>query len=157
MTTRRKQNGHRNGGGVFLTAPKDLHGSEAYERALAGLWECHGKREVVADRALFGPKESYKRTWKDKYAPARLLYVLARDDGTVGLGVFVQWEWLSKRGVPCVALPQGGGLEGEAHEIVLEPIGEKPGEDAVRFARLVPLAVAAPAGSYATARGRGAP
>src|ERR687892_1226547 len=81
---------------VFLTAPKDLQRTPAYDELLRLLrQERHQREEVVADRDLFRDT----RHWKELYKRADKIYVLAREDGTVGLGIYKQWKFLSEREV----------------------------------------------------------
>lgn len=99
---------------IFLNAPLDLQQSPAYEAALKLLQERHGADHVAADRDLFGSMKSYQKSWKQVYDPeqAASLYVLAREDGTIGVGVYRQWKRLSKKhGVPAtLLLPDGGAV-----------------------------------------------
>ena len=85
---------------VFLTAPKDLQRTPAYDELLRLLrQERHQREEVVADRDLFRDNRHWKKNWKELYGSADKLYVLAREDGTVGLGIYKQWKFLSEREV----------------------------------------------------------
>lgn len=101
-------------GMIFLMAPKDLHESPGYEQALELLRERHEEESVAADRDLFGSGKEWKKSWKEVYGRAEEVYVLAREDGTVGLGVWKQWKYLSKRGVPARVLFEASG--DESHE-----------------------------------------
>src|SRR3712207_6774389 len=86
---------------IFLTAPKDLQRTSAYEELLRVLsHQRHRGEEVVADRALFRDNRHWKKSWKELYGRADKLYVLAREDGTVGLGIYKQWKFLSELAVP---------------------------------------------------------
>ena len=123
---------------VFLTAPKDLQRTPAYEELLRLLLrrEEHQGEEVVADRDLFEDTRHWKENWKKIYRRADKLYVLARADGTVGLGIYKQWRFLSERGVPSAVFFEGA-KETEGHEdFVLERIEAPEGgeEDQARFA-----------------------
>ena len=65
---------------VFLTAPKDLQRTPAYDELLRLLrQERHQREEVVADRDLFRDTRHWKKNWKELYKRADKLYVLARD------------------------------------------------------------------------------
>ena len=55
---------------------------------------------MVADRDLFRDNRHWKKNWKEVYEGADKLYVLAREDGTVGLGIYKQWRFLSELAVP---------------------------------------------------------
>ncbi len=121
---------------VFLTAPKDLQGTAFYERLLGRLTDRYGKDAVAADRDLFSGTADWRERWKDVYGQARLLYVLVREDGTVGLGVWKQTRFLLGRGVPAIAVVEGAEDE-ELGEIRLTRLGRKDDEgrdDLVRFA-----------------------
>jgi hypothetical protein len=77
---------------VFLTAPKDLQHTPAYEEMLRLLrQQKHQGKEVLADRNLFKDNRHWRKSWKELYKRADKLYVLAREDGTVGLGIYKQW------------------------------------------------------------------
>ena len=83
---------------IFLTAPKDLQRTPAYEELLRVLsQQRHQGEEVLADRDLFKDNRHWKKSWKELYGRADKLYVLAREDGTVGLGIYKQWKFLSER------------------------------------------------------------
>ncbi len=120
---------------VFLTAPKDLQHTPAYEELLRLLrTETHQGEEVVADRDLFKDNRHWRKNWKKVYERADKLYVLAREDGTVGLGIYKQWRFLSERGVPSEVFFEGAKSEGyENFEFkrIEVPKGE---EDLARFA-----------------------
>jgi hypothetical protein len=121
---------------VFLTAPKDLQRTAAYERLLSRITERYGEEAVLADRDLFGGTADWRERWKEVYGQARFLYVLVREDGTVGLGVWKQTRFLLKRGVPTLAIAEGN--EDTEHEDIslarLERKDDKGREDLVRFA-----------------------
>ncbi|MDQ5828556.1 MAG: hypothetical protein M3324_01500, partial [Actinomycetota bacterium] len=70
---------------VFLTAPKDLQRTPAYDELLRVLrHQRHRGEEVLADRDLFKDNRHWKKNWKKVYEGTDKLYVLAREDGTVG-------------------------------------------------------------------------
>jgi hypothetical protein len=130
-----QQNG--NGGTkVFLTAPKDLQRTATYERLLDRLTDRYGEEAVLADRDLFGGTADWRERWKEVYGQARLLYVLVREDGTVGLGVWKQTRFLLQQGVPALAVLEGA--EDMEHEEIsltwLERKDDEGREDLVRFA-----------------------
>ncbi len=124
---------------VFLTAPKDLQRTPAYEELLRVLRkERHQGEEVLADRDLFRDNRHWKKSWKKVYERADKLYVLAREDGTVGLGIYKQWRFLSERAVPSEVFFEGaksaaaeGGYEDFDLKRIEVPKGE---EDLARFA-----------------------
>lgn len=78
--------GNRGGAGemIFLMVPKDLQQSPDYERMLEMLKQRHGEGSVAADRDLFGSAKEWRKSWKEVYGEADGLYILAREDGTVG-------------------------------------------------------------------------
>lgn len=121
---------------VFLTAPKDLQGTAFYERLLGRLTDRYGKDAVAADRDLFTGTADWRERWKEVYGQARLLYVLVREDGTVGLGVWKQTRFLLKHGVPALAVLEGA--EDMEHEDIsltrLKRMDDEGREDLVRFA-----------------------
>lgn len=119
---------------IFLMAPKDLQESSDYERVLELLKQNHGEGAVAADKDLFESAKEWRQSWKEVYGEADGVYILAREDGTVGLGVWKQWKYLSKLGVPAHVLFEGGGEE--SHEaFTLKRLEAKKGEeDLVRFA-----------------------
>ena len=86
---------------IFLMAPKDLQKGPDYEKALEFLKRERGEDSVAADRDLFSSAKQWRKSWKEVYGEADGFYILAREDGTVGLGVWKQWKYLSKRGVPA--------------------------------------------------------
>ena len=92
---------------VFLVAPKDIQESRLYEEALSGLGRLHPEDEVVPDRSLFADTADWRRRWTGIFDLADVLYVLPREDMTVGLGVFKEWRRLSSKGVPCFRLDPG--------------------------------------------------
>ena len=120
---------------VFLTAPKDLQYTPAYEQLLRLLrQQRHQGEEVVADRNLFKDNRHWKKNWRKVYESADKLYVLAREDGTVGLGIYKQWKFLSERGVPSEVFFEGAKIEGY-EDFVLKRIEVPKGEeDLARFA-----------------------
>ena len=89
---------------------------------------------MLADRDLFRDNRHWKKRWKTVYERADKLYVLAREDGTVGLGIYKQWRFLSERGVPSEVFFEGAervGYENFALKRIEVPKGE---EDLARFA-----------------------
>lgn len=113
---------------IFLTAPKDLQQSESYEKALELLRQRHGAEGVTPDNELFGSNKEWRESWKSVYGRAEKLYVLAREDGTVGRGIYQQWRYLTKKGVPSEVLLAGD--EATFHEdFGLELLGEKGEEE----------------------------
>ena len=93
---------------VFLTAPKDLQRTPAYDELLRVLsQQRHRGEEVLADRDLFRDNRHWKKSWKKVYEGADKLYVLAREDGTVGLGIYKQWKFLSELAVPSEVFFEG--------------------------------------------------
>lgn len=119
---------------IFLMAPKDLQQSSDYERALALLKQQHGEDSVTADRNLFGSAREWRKSWKEVYSHAEEVYVLAREDGTVGLGVWRQWKYLSKLGVPARVLFEGAA-EASHEAFSLQRLEAPKGEeDLARFA-----------------------
>lgn len=124
---------------VFLTASIDLQKSSAYERALELLKERHGQSEVRADRDLFDSSKQWRKTFKEVYGKAERIYVLAREDGTVGLGIYKQCRFADKKDIPQVLMFADGegnlsGL-GEHEEFGFERLEAPKGEeDLARFA-----------------------
>lgn len=119
---------------IFLMAPKDLQKSSDYEKALEFLKREHGEDSVAADRDLFASAKEWRDRWKEVYSDAEGLYILAREDGTVGLGVWKKWKYLSKSRVPARVLFEGGGEEG-TEAFSLRRMGAPKGEeDLARFA-----------------------
>lgn len=95
---------------IFLTAPLDMQQTPAYDSALAMLRERHGTDAIAPDRDLFEDMAEYVARYKEVYDPAHAtaLYVLAREDGTIGSGVYRQYRRLSKHSVPAELLfPDG--------------------------------------------------
>jgi hypothetical protein len=121
---------------VFLTAPKDLQHTPAYEEMLRLLrQQKHQGKEVLADRNLFKDNRHWRKSWKELYKRADKLYVLAREDGTVGLGIYKQWKFLSERAVPSEVFFAGAETAKGYEEFVLRRIEVAKGEeDLVRFA-----------------------
>jgi hypothetical protein len=119
---------------IFLMAPKDIQENSDYERALELLKQEHGEDSVAPDRELFASDKEWKESWKEVYGEADGVYILAREDGTLGLGVWKQWKYLSKLGVPAQVLFEGGG--DKSHEaFTLKRLEAKKGEeDLARFA-----------------------
>lgn len=101
---------------IFLTAPIDLQQSAAYESALNMLHERHGPDAIAPDRDLFEDMADYNARYREVYDPARTtaLYILAREDGTIGSGVYRQYKRLSKHGVPAELLLPDGERAAEA-------------------------------------------
>jgi hypothetical protein len=123
---------------VFLTAPKDLQRTLTYEELLRVLrQERHQGEELVADRDLFRDNRHWKKSWKQVYERADKLYVLAREDGTVGLGIYKQWKFLSERAVPSEVFFAGAKSAAEEgyEDFGLKRIEVAKGEeDPARFA-----------------------
>ena len=123
---------------VFLTAPKDLQRTPAYEELLRLLrQERHQREEVVADRDLFRDTRHWKKNWKELYKRADKLYVLAREDGTVGLGIYKQWKFLRELAVPSEVFFAGAKSAAEEgyEDFDLKRIEVAKGEeDPARFA-----------------------
>ena len=122
---------------VFLSAPKDLQRTPAYDELLRVLRkERHRGEEVLADKELFRDNRHGKKSWKKVYERADKLYVLAREDGTVGLGIYKQWKFLSERAVPSEVFFAGAKSAEEGYEdFDLKRIEVAKGEeDLARFA-----------------------
>jgi hypothetical protein len=115
---------------VFLTAPKDLQRTPAYDELLRFLsHQRHRGEEVLADRDLFRDNRHWKKNWKELYGKADKLYVLAREDGTVGLGIYKQWKFLSERAVPSEVFFEGAKTSQGYEEFVLKRIEVAKGEE----------------------------
>jgi hypothetical protein len=121
---------------IFLTAPKDLQRTPAYDELLRVLrQQRHQGEEVLADRDLFRDNRHWKKSWKELYGRADKLYVLAREDGTVGLGIYKQWKFLSERAVPSEVFFAGAKTAQGYEDFGLKRIEVAKGEeDAARFA-----------------------
>ena len=123
---------------VFLTAPKDLQRTPAYEELLRVLrQQRHQGEEVLADRDLFKDNHHWKKSWKQVYGRADKLYVLAREEGTVGLGIYKQWKFLSELAVPSEVFFAGAKSAAEEgyEDFDLKRIEVAKGEeDLARFA-----------------------
>jgi len=122
---------------VFLTAPKDLQRTPAYDELLKVMrQQRHQGEEVLADRDLFKDNRHWEKSWKKVYEGADKLYVLAREDGTVGLGIYKQWKFLSERAVPSEVFFAGAKSAAQGYEeFVLKRIEVAKGEeDLARFA-----------------------
>lgn len=59
----------------------------------------YGQESVSADRGLFESAKDWRKRYKTVYGQAEAVYILAREDGTVGLGIWKQWKYLQKQGV----------------------------------------------------------
>lgn len=119
---------------IFLTAPLDVQQSPAYESALKLVTERYGPDEVIADRDLFTDMKEYNKTWKQVYDPQRAvaLYLLAREDGTIGHGTYRQYKRLSKKhGVPVSLLLPHGEQAAEVGEFTVSVIEESERSDQV--------------------------
>lgn len=123
---------------IFLTATKDLQNSPAYEQALNLLEERCGEQSITVDRGLFESGKDWRKRYKQVYGQAEAVYILAREDGTVGLGIWKQWKYLSKQGVPMMLVfaDSEGNLAGstEYEEFGFKRISEAGEEDLARFA-----------------------
>jgi hypothetical protein len=122
---------------IFLTAPEDLQRTPAYEELLRVLrQQRHQGEEVLADRDLFRDNRHWKKSWKKVYEGADKLYVLAREDGTVRLGIYKKWKFLSERAVPSEVFFEGAKSAEEGHEdFDLKRLEVAKGEeDLARFA-----------------------
>lgn len=125
---------------IFLTAPLDVQQSLAYESALALLTKRHGSEQLAADRELFTDMKSYNKSWKEVYDPekAETLYLLVRENGTIGLGTYRQWKRLAKKhGVPATLLLPQGENAAEVGEFTVSLIEESERSDQV-FALVSP-------------------
>lgn len=125
---------------IFLTAPLDVQQSAAYESALNLLLERYGHEQLYADRDLFSDMKSYNKSWKQVYDPekAERLYVLAREDGTIGVGTYRQYKRLSKKhDVPASLLLPHGDQAAEVGEFTVSVIEEGERSDKV-FALVSP-------------------
>lgn len=119
---------------IFLTAPLDIQQGTAYESALEMLMYRHGSDQITADRDLFSDMESYNKTWKEVYDPekAQALYLLAREDGTIGVGTYRQWNRLSKKhDVPASLLLPNGEQAAEVGDFAVSVIEESERSDKV--------------------------
>ena len=77
----------------------------------------------------------WKKNWKKVYERADKLYVLAREDGTVGLGIYKQWKFLSERAVPSEVFFAGANTSQGYENFGLKRIEVAKGEeDLARFA-----------------------
>ena len=81
---------------IFLTAPLELQGTGPYESSLRMLHWRYDAELVFTDQDLFEDPASYDATYKLDYDPSDVvkLYVLAREDGTIDVRVYRQWEYL---------------------------------------------------------------
>lgn len=116
---------------ILLMSPKNMQDTPTYEEALKLLVDNHEGQEVVADRDLFESGAQRRKNWKSVYGGAEKIYVLSREDGTVGKGVYQQWLYLSeslseRRGVPAVVL-FGGSERGWYERFSLEVVGRGDG------------------------------
>lgn len=119
---------------IFLTAPLDVQQSPAYESALRLLEEQYCADRVIADRDLFEDMKTYNKTWKEVYDPEKVeaLYMLAREDGTLGVGTYRQWKRLSKKhGVPASLLLPHGEQAAEIGDFTVSLIEEAERSDKV--------------------------
>ena len=119
---------------IFLTAPLDVQQTPAYDSALALLKERYGSEKLAADRDLFTDMKTYNKTWKQVYDPreAVALYLLAREDGTIGYGTYRQWKRLAnKHGVPASLLLPQGKQAAEVGEFTVSVIEESERSDKV--------------------------
>jgi len=90
---------------------------------------------VLADRDLFKDNRPWKKNWKELYEGADKLYVLAREDGTVGLGVYKQWKFLSELAVHSEVFLAGAKTAEGYEDFELKRIEVAKGEeDPARFA-----------------------
>lgn len=128
---------------VFLTAPMDLQQSPACERALELLKERHGQSVVGEDRSLFDSHKQWRKTYKEVYGKADLIYILAREDGTVGLGIYKQCRFADEKEIPQLLMfadgegnlaGTGGSLEHEDFGLERLQTGEGEEQDLARFA-----------------------
>lgn len=129
---------------IFLTAPLDVQRTPAYEAALKLLTERHGPDQVIADRELFSSMKEYNKVWKSVYDPenADRLYVLAREDGTIGSGVYRQYKRLCKKhGVPSTLFLAEDNEVAEAAEFTVTLI-EEADRDERYFALVSPIRLA---------------
>lgn len=133
---------------IFLTAPLELQGTEPYESSLRMLHWRYGAELVFADRDLFEEPASYNATRKQAYDPSNVstLYVLAREDGTIDVGVYRQWEHLSeKHGVQATLLFPVGESAAELGNFTVSLLGGFEGSDQP-FAAVTPEAVTSKVG-----------
>lgn len=119
---------------IFLTAPLDVQQSPAYESALNLLRQRHDHDQLAADRDLFSDMKSYNKSWKQVYDPekAEALYLLAREDGTIGVGTYRQWKRLCKKhDVPASLLLPHGEQASEVGEFTVLLIEESERSDKI--------------------------
>lgn len=119
---------------IFLTAPLDIQQSPAYESALELLKDRHGPDQLAADRDLFEDMKTYNKTWKRVHDPekAEALYLLAREDSTIGHGTYRQWKRLSKKhDVPASLLLPHGEQAVEVGQFTVSVIEEGERSDKV--------------------------
>lgn len=110
------------------------------ESALNLLTELHGSDEMIADRDLFSSMKEYNKVWKEVYDSEKAggLYVLAREDGTIGLGTYRQWKHLCKEhSVPATLLLPHGEQASEVGEFSVSVSEESERSDQV-FALVSP-------------------
>lgn len=134
---------------IFLTAPLDLQDGPEYEAALKLLGDRHDPARVIADRDLFTDMKEYNRRWKEVYDPdkAERLYILAREDGTIGSGVYRQYKRLCKKhGVPSSLFLAEDNEVAEAAEFTVTLI-EEDARDQRYFAVASPLRASSVAGA----------
>ena len=120
----------------FLTAPKDLQRTPAYDELLRVLrQQRYQGEELLADSDLFKDNRHWKKNWKELYGRADKLYVLAREEGTVGLGIYKQWKFLSELAVPSEVFFEGANTSQGYENFRLKRIEVAKGEeDLARFA-----------------------
>src|SRR3712207_6687326 len=121
---------------VFLTAPKDLQRTQAYDELFRFLsTKGHGGEEVFADGNFLKNNRHWRKSWKELYQRADKLYVLAREDGTVGLGIYKQWKFLRERAVPSEVFFAGAKTAHGYEDFGLKKLEVAKGEeDPARFA-----------------------
>lgn len=128
---------------IFLTAPLELQGTPSYESCLSMLHQRYDPELVFANRDLFEDSEAYNATGKQVYDPSNVsdLYVLCREDGTIGSGVYRQWKHLYEdHGVPATLLVPVGESAAELGNFSVSLLGESEGSDE-SFALLIPEAL----------------
>lgn len=128
---------------IFLTAPLDLQETGPYESSLYMLHQRYGADLVFADRDLVEDPASHNATSKQVYDPSNVssLYVLSREDGKIDVGVYRQWEHLSKKhGVQATLLFPVEDSAAELGNFTVSLLEGSEGSDQ-SFAEVTPEAV----------------
>lgn len=105
---------------IYLAASIPLYTDPAYDQALRLIKTRHPHATILPCRGLWPDTASWLATYQDVLKPVRILYILVAPDGVVGRGIFKEWLFLQRRGVPAWRVHVDGRVEPLEELVVID-------------------------------------